>query len=62
MSDQLELLEPGEHGEPGEPGEAGDGRRGRSWELDAQTREIGLRGVALARQALRQATSTRAAA
>jgi hypothetical protein len=43
MNDQLVLLDNEEEA------------RRRSWQLDEQTREIGRRGVALARQALRQA-------
>jgi hypothetical protein len=45
MDTQLRLLE----GDGRDPGEAPD------WRLDDDTRRIGLRGVALARQALRAA-------
>ena len=43
MNDQLELLDDDE------------ARRPDGWRLDERTRETGRRGVALAREALRQA-------
>jgi len=45
MNDQLVLLD-----DPEEPRRPGEG-----WHLDEQTREIGRRGVAQAREALRHA-------
>ncbi len=46
MQEQLILVQPDE----------------RPWELDEHTREVGRRGVAQARQALRNATAARPAA
>lgn len=42
MNDQLVLLDDDDEGQP-------------AWQLDEHTRDIGRRGVALAREALRQA-------
>lgn len=53
VNDQLALIETVP--EPSAPAET------RGWELDDHTREVGRRGVALAREALRQGASRQAA-
>ena len=50
MNDQLVLLDEDDRNDDGTP-------RRSSWQLDAHTRDIGRRGVAQARQALRQAAA-----